>query len=93
MARVPFSEQKQLRAGSIRIGGEKMIEPTTHIRQFFEYNHLPEPLKEISKPFQKLALLCIEELPNNPERLTALRKLLEAKDAAVRAKIASDEFV
>ena len=27
-------------------------------------------------------------LPRNPERTVALRKLLEAKDAAVRAKLA-----
>jgi hypothetical protein len=29
----------------------------------------------------------IETLPRNPERTVALRKLLEAKDAAVRAKL------
>lgn len=30
------------------------------------------------------------ELPRNPERTVALRKLLEAKDAAVRARLAKD---
>lgn len=30
-------------------------------------------------------------LPRNPERTVALRKLLEAKDAAVRAALAKDE--
>jgi hypothetical protein len=54
--------------------------------QFFKYDHLPEHLQEISKPFSELAHK-INELPPNPETSTALRKLLEAKDCAVRAKI------
>ena len=66
-----------------------------HILQFFEYKHLPENLAAVSKPFCDLAhaivgdppagLTLIQALPQNPERTVALRKLLEAKDAAVRA--------
>lgn len=56
--------------------------------QFFEYGHLPDRLKEISAPFGELANIVVERLPANPERTTALRKLLEAKDCAVRAMIA-----
>jgi hypothetical protein len=37
-----------------------------------------------------LAHRIVEELPRNPERTVALRKLLESKDAAVRAKLARD---
>jgi len=55
--------------------------------QFFKYTHLPEHLQEVSEPFGKLAEL-ISQLPMNPERSAALRKLLEAKDCAVRAKLA-----
>lgn len=59
-----------------------------HIEQFFEYEHLPPHLAEVSKPFADLAYVIIATLPRNPERTVALRKLLEAKDAAVRAKLA-----
>ncbi len=57
------------------------------ILQFFAYEHLPAHLQEISKPFGDLAGSICENLPRNPERTVALRKLLEAKDAAVRAKL------
>lgn len=59
-----------------------------HIMQFFAYNHLSETLQEISKPFGELAVHIVGTLPRNPERTVALRKLLEAKDAAVRARLA-----
>lgn len=62
-----------------------------HIEQFFTYEHLPPHLAEVSKPFGDLAAQIIAMLPRNPERTVALRKLLEAKDAAVRAKIAKDQ--
>jgi hypothetical protein len=61
-----------------------------HIEQFFEYGHLPARLAYVSKPFCELAKSLIATLPRNPERTVALRKLLEAKDAAVRAAIAVD---
>ena len=53
--------------------------------QFFAYDHLPEHLKAVSAPFGELAQRVVETLPRNPERTVALRKLLEAKDYAVRA--------
>jgi hypothetical protein len=72
--------------------------PTEHILQFFAYAHLPERLQAISKPFCDLANAIASDpignvlpgfpLPRNPERTVALRKLLEAKDAAVRALLA-----
>lgn len=60
------------------------VEP---ILQFFAYSHLPEKLQTVSKPFGELAERIYLQLPRNPERSVALRKLLEAKDAAVRAFI------
>lgn len=56
--------------------------------QFFAYAHLPEHLQAVSRPFGDLAAVILETLPRNPERTTALRKLLEAKDCAVRALVA-----
>lgn len=61
------------------------------IMQFFAYNHLPFDLRMVSKPFGELAATIWETLPRNPERTVALRKLLEAKDAAVRAKLYKGE--
>lgn len=66
------------------------MEPKEHIMQFFAYDHLPEHLKVVSAPFGELAKQIVAILPRNPERTVALRKLLEAKDAAVRAKMAHD---
>ena len=59
-----------------------------HIIQFFAYEHLPEHLRAVSQPFGELAQELLGALPRNPERTVALRKLLEAKDAAVRAAVA-----
>lgn len=55
--------------------------------QFFSYAHLPAHMQEVSKPFCVLAQRIVDTLPANPERTVALRKLLEAKDCAVRAAI------
>ena len=59
-----------------------------HILQFFAHSHLPPHLAEVSRPFGELAERLAACLPDNPERDVALRKLLEAKDAAVRAMVA-----
>lgn len=58
-----------------------------YLLQFFAYEHLPAPLQVISKPFGELANQIVDTLPRNPERTVALRKLLEAKDCAVRSQI------
>jgi len=57
------------------------------ILRFFHYEHLPPALQPRSKPFFQLAWHIIRTTPNNPERAVALRKLLEAKDAGVRANV------
>lgn len=55
------------------------------LMQWFEYGHLPPKLHVASVPFCELARLVEKELPDNPEKDECLRKLLEAKDCAVRA--------
>lgn len=57
-----------------------------HILKFFQYEHLPEKLQVVSKPFSDLAHF-VAGGQDNPETTVALRKLLEAKDAAVRASL------
>jgi hypothetical protein len=58
--------------------------------QFFEYGHLRPELQDVSRPFCDLAHFVVTTLPRNPERTVALRKLLEAKDCAVRAQLYRD---
>lgn len=57
------------------------------LMKFFAYEHLPEHLQEISKPFGEMAQQLAKVMGNNAEGVTALRKLLEAKDCAVRSII------
>lgn len=58
-----------------------------HVLKFFSYAHLPAHLQEVSKPFSELAQQVATRAPDNQETTVALRKLLEAKDAAVRATL------
>lgn len=58
--------------------GERML-------AFFKADHLPEKLRPTSQLFGVMAVELVERLPKNAERTVALRKLLEAKDCAVRA--------
>lgn len=58
------------------------------ILAFFAYGHLPPGLQEISRPFSVLAWQMAEEETRYPAEVAAgLRKLLEAKDCAVRAAL------
>lgn len=59
--------------------------------QFFRYEHLPPHLQEISKRFADLATELEKVLPNNPEKTTAFRKLVESKDCAIRAVLFKTE--
>jgi hypothetical protein len=61
------------------------MEPRDPIMDFFSFAHLPEALQAVSKPFCELAEHVHAMLPRCVERSVALRKLLEGKDAAVRA--------
>ncbi|KLN95613.1 hypothetical protein [Moellerella wisconsensis] len=60
---------------------------TSPIMEFFKYEHLPDRLKAISKPICDLAMQMDETLPESAEKSVGLRKLLEAKDALVRASL------
>ncbi len=64
-----------------------MTEPAEQIMEFFAYAHLPETLQRVSAPFGVLANVVLKECPRSAERTVALRKLLEGKDAAVRAML------
>lgn len=57
------------------------------LSQFFKFEHLPYRLQRVSEEFSVTARWIDEELRDGPEKDTCLRKLLEAKDCAVRAKL------
>lgn len=64
------------------------MHPSTQaLLRFFEFEHLPAPLQAVSRPFCILAYDVAEELPDSPETTVCVRKLLEAKDCAVRAAL------
>jgi len=55
--------------------------------KWFEYQNLPSNVQGISVQFHDLANSIINNIEGGPERTVALRKLLESRDAAVRAKL------
>jgi hypothetical protein len=67
-----------------------------HILQFFEYDHLPEDLQDVSAAVYVVAHQIVNQLVivkgiSNPEITAGLRKLLEAKDCFVRARLCGKE--
>ncbi len=63
------------------------VQPIEPLLKWFEYSHLPPHLQAVSKPFHDLANEIVIQIKRGPERTVALRKLLESKDAAVRAVV------
>lgn len=53
--------------------------------RYFAFAHLPDHLQAISEPFHDLACELASKLDDGPMKDEALKKLLEAKDCAVRA--------
>lgn len=65
--------------------GEEML-------KYFAFSHLREgAMRETSRSFCHLAFMVVRTVPRSPERTVALRKLLEGKDAAVRAAMATGQ--
>jgi hypothetical protein len=85
----PDADEVRIRSVRAALDAEQQRRPETpqpdRMLQFFTYTHLPPHLGQISAPFCTLAEQIVATLPSNPERTVALRKLLEAKDCAVRA--------
>ncbi|KXT55920.1 hypothetical protein Y710_16345 [Gordonia sp. QH-12] len=60
---------------------------TEHLLSLFTYEHLPPYLQLVSRQFADLADTLVTNLGDGPELSTALRKLVEAKDCAVRQAV------
>lgn len=67
--------------------------------RFFEYDHLPSELQEISRPFHDLAHEMAEKLDHitdigpGAQLNRGLQKLLEAKDCTVRAALGAQSGI
>lgn len=59
----------------------------SHILKHFHFEHLPGDLQAVSRPFGEMARQFDAEIPDCPEKSAGLRKLLEAKDCMVRARL------
>lgn len=57
------------------------------LMRYFEFLHLPPKLQQVSRHFYTLADIVKNTVPDGPEKTACLRKLLESKDAAVRAAL------
>lgn len=57
------------------------------LMRYFEFLHLPPKLQHVSRHFYTLAEIVRNTVPDGPEKTVCLRKLLESKDAAVRAAL------
>jgi hypothetical protein len=56
--------------------------------QWLTFGHLPQALQDYSRPFYQTGVELVRTiLTDSPELTTALNKLIEAKDSAVRAGI------
>lgn len=56
-----------------------------HVLRFFRCEHMGVSAQLVAQPFQDLAKQICSRAPNSPETTIALRKLLESRDAALRA--------
>ena len=98
-----YSREEKLTLGSIlsvaqrlrdRHAGDRARQSTAMdphaeepLLKYFRHEHLPEHLQEASRMFGEVAQQVVFKFPRNPERTVVLRKLLEAKDAAVRCNL------
>lgn len=57
------------------------------ISRYFEYEHLPNRLRPVSKAVHDLAQEMIDSLPDCPMLTRGLGSLLNAKDSFVRAAL------
>lgn len=75
-----LTKDAELLEGAMAATGEQLLE-------YFRFSHLPGKLQVVSAVYAVAAAKTVGLVTRNPERTVALRKLLEGKDAAVRAAL------
>jgi hypothetical protein len=92
----PVHQEREDRPLRPQLGTREHAEEVTRDRhpgvrdalQWLTFSHLPIPLRDYSQPFYVAAVELIRTIFTDcPELTTALNKLIEAKDSAVRAGI------
>ena len=88
----PYGPEMQARINQLIAEDKAKLERSADqfnepLLQLFKYEHLPQDVQIISAQFHSVAHFIVANLPRNPERSVALRKLREAKDAAITAKL------
>ena len=68
-------------------GSRDAMPQSPPICRYFAYAHLPAALQAVSEPFAALVDVLLKHTPPGAEQSVCLLKLLEAKDAAVRAAL------
>lgn len=66
----------------------KIWDPKATALRWFQYDHLPEDLQPVAGRIYELAEWAHDNLNSSAEKSAGFRKLLEAKDCLVRAKLA-----
>ncbi|MGA0617550.1 hypothetical protein [Paracoccus sp. KR1-242] len=61
--------------------------------KWLRHDHLPPHLQAVVQPIDQLAQQLDADLAGGPEKTAGMRKLIEAKDCFVRARIEQDEEV
>ena len=59
--------------------------------RFFDYLHLPNKLRTVSRVMHSTAWMMDSLVADHPEKEAGMRKLLEAKDCFVRARLLESE--
>jgi len=87
--RIVKDENGNVVQGAMAFTGDESVLVVKHqsIMTHFKYDHLPEDMQAVSAHVCECARKLDEILPAGPEKETCLRKLLEAKDCAVRTLI------
>jgi hypothetical protein len=62
-------------------------EKPAHILRHFDYDYMSGPLRDIAEPFKVMAIELDKRLPECAEKSAGLRKLLEARECFIRAKM------
>jgi hypothetical protein len=88
---VPPTTQDVAKDNDAEVTQQKAYEKKDRMMRNFRYAHLPPRLQDVSHRFAINARWIVDNIPSSPERTVALRKLLESKDCAVRARLEGDE--
>ena len=81
-------EDKRVKADDPLDSWQDELEKGERMLKWFQWEHLAgDNLREMAYTFQAVAYTVVNQIEKGPERTVALRKLLEAKDAAIRALV------